>query len=752
MCYARRAMTTRQAVGRSAPSPDGREKVTGAARYTADASPRGVLHGRVLRSPHPHARIRGIDASAAAKLPGVHAVVTGADLAGTMSGRRILDMPVLASEVVRFVGEPVAAVAAIDQETADRALALIAVDYEPLPAVFDVREAVEPGAPLLHPRFNDYAGVKPQDEPSNLFVTSTWGQGDPEAAAGAADLVIEGTYTTPVVHQAYMETHSCLVEAAADGGMEVWASNKAPHYVRKQVADSTGVPEPMVRIHHVAIGGDFGGKGSPMNIPLCYFLAKAAGRPVQMVMDYAEELTAANPRHPAEVRVTTSVKRDGTIVTCDIEGYFNTGAYAAFVPLGFLPGPRHAVGPYRIPDARVRAYHVYTNKVPAGHMRGPGEPQAIFAMESHIDVIARTLGLDPAEVRLRNVIREGEANALGELYHDLHGAETIEAALEASGYHAPPPAPDGAVRYGRGVAIGERAPGGGQTHAAVTFRPDGRVVVHTSIFDQGSGTYTTIRQMAADVLGMSPERIDVEVWDTPETGFDSGAAASRNSRMASEAVHEAASAARDALFALAAELQGWPQDRIALEGGALRRTDTGERAELSDLLAHARTPVTGSADFDDTTHAHVTAFTVQVAEVSVDTETGQVRLLRFTSVHDAGRVLNPMGHEGQVRGGAMQGIGFGLMEELAIADGRVTTPSFADYKVPSMADIPVMQAIAIESDGGIGPFNIKGIGENPVSPAAPAIANAIEDAVGVRITDLPITAERVYRALRAKNP
>ncbi|MCH7788497.1 MAG: xanthine dehydrogenase family protein molybdopterin-binding subunit [Acidobacteria bacterium] len=746
-------MVSYRVIGQPTPRTDGTEKVTGAARYTADVQLPGTLRAKALRSPLPYARIIRIDTARARELPGVHAVLTGADVRGVLYGKSYRDATVLAQERVRFIGEQVAAVAAVDEETAQRAVDLIQVEYEELPAVLDPLGALREDAPILHPEMNSYAGLpRPLEKPSNAFSREVREKGDVETGFAQADLVVENTFTMARVHQGYLEPHSCLVWIDQQDRVQVWASNKAPHSLKQGLAVALGIPPEQVCVNPVVIGGDFGGKGAIWDEPLCYFLALRTGRPVKMVMDYAEELTAANPRHPAEVRVTTGVKRDGTIVTCDIEGYFNTGAYAAFVPLGFLPGPRHAVGPYRIPDARVRAYHVYTNKVPAGHMRGPGEPQAIFAMESHVDVIARTLGLDPAEVRLRNVIREGDANALGELYHDLHGAETIEAALEASGYHAPPPAPDGPVRYGRGVAIGERAPGGGQTHAAVTFRPDGSVVVHTSIFDQGSGTYTTIRQMAADVLGMSPERIDVEVWDTPETGFDSGAGASRNSRMASEAVHEAARAARGALFALAAELQGWPQDRIALEDTVLRRTDTGERAELSSLLARARAPVTGSADFDDTTHAHVTAFTVQVAEVAVDTETGQVRLLRFTSVHDAGRVLNPMGHEGQVRGGAMQGIGFGLMEELAIADGRVTTPSFADYKVPSMADIPQMQAIAIESDGGIGPFNIKGIGENPVSPAAPAIANAIEDAVGVRITDLPITAERVYRALRAKNP
>jgi CO/xanthine dehydrogenase Mo-binding subunit len=352
-------------------------------------------------------------------------------------------------------------------------------------------------------------------------------------------------------------------------------------------------------------------------------------------------------------------------------------------------------------------------------------------------------------MRLKNVIREGDVNGLGEEYHELHGAEAIEAALDASGYRtAKPSAPR--LRYGRGVGIGERAPGGGETHARVRFRGDGSVVVHTSIFEQGSGTYTLLQQMVADELDMDPGMVTVEVWDTDDTGFDSGAGASRNTRMASEAAHTAAGEARAALFQLASELFGWPAGAMTLNAGVVSGRSAGETVPVVDILARTDITVSGTCDYKDTAFAHVTAFTVQVAEVAVDVDTGQVRLTKLTSLHDAGRILNPQGHEGQINGGAMQGVGYGLLEELPVRDGRVETLSFADYKIPTMADIPQMQAIGLESDGGVGPFNVKGIGENPSSPTAAAIANAVADAVGVRITDLPVTAEKVYHALRAK--
>jgi CO/xanthine dehydrogenase Mo-binding subunit len=735
-------------IGTSLPRTDGASKVTGAARYTADVAIPNSLWGRLLRSPHPYARIKSVDATRARALPGVHAILTGADVAGHMTGRRIFDIPLIAHEVVRFIGDIVAAVAAVDKNTADHAASLIEVEYEVLEPLLSPLQAAKPGATLLHPDYNTYAGGKPLAKPSNVFVSTTWGIGDPDAAFATADEVIEGTYTTALMHQAYMETHNCLVDISDGGRVNIWASNKAPHMVKRDVAQSTGVDPDAIHVHHITIGGDFGGKGGQMNIPIAYFLARASGQPVRMVMDYQEELTAANPRHPTHITIKIGANRDGSIVACKIVALYDTGAYAGFLPLGFLPGPRHAIGPYHIPDASVTANHVYTNRVPSGHMRGPGEPQTIFAMESHVDVVARHLGLDPADVRRKNVIREGEINGLGEEYHDLHGAEALETALTAAEWDKPRQ-PTGAIRRGRGVGMGERAPGGGETHAAVTYQPDGSVVIHTSIFEQGSGTYTILTQMVADVLHVAPERISVEVWDTDETGFDSGAGASRNTRMASEAVTNAAREAKENLIALAAELEGWPAESIELTPAGLSH-GSAPAVPVEAILARTDVTVSGSYDYKDMAHAHVTAFTVQIAEVAVDIDTGQLTIERLTSVHDAGQVLNPIGHAGQVNGGAIQGFGYSVMEEVVISDGRVETQSLADFKIPSMADVPTFQGIVIESKDGVGPLNIKGIGENPSSPMAPAVANAVADAVGVRITDLPVTAEKIFLALRAR--
>ncbi|MBI4203313.1 MAG: molybdopterin-dependent oxidoreductase, partial [Chloroflexi bacterium] len=385
--------TTYTAIGQPATRADGPEKVTGQARYSADVPLEGCLWGKVLRSPFPHARIVSIDLSRARAVPGVVAVLTGQDMAGVRYGRRLRDVPPLCDDRVRFIGDPVAAVAAEDEDTAQQALALIEVEYEELPAVFDPLEAMQEGATLLHPEVNSYPGLpQPLQKPSNVFVTNLYKKGDLEAGFAQADIIIEGTYATPVVHQAYLEPHTCAVWIDPQGRVQVWSSNKAPHALRQQLSDAVGIPRERILLNHAYIGGDFGGKGSPMNAPLCYYLALHTGRPVKMAMDYVEEFMAANPRHASVIKLRTGVKRDGTLTAHQATVVFNSGAYGGFKPGVNLGGGGHAGGAYRIPHVDIQVLMVYTNTVPCGHYRAPGEPQALFAIESHVDVIARRLG------------------------------------------------------------------------------------------------------------------------------------------------------------------------------------------------------------------------------------------------------------------------------------------------------------------------------------------------------------------------
>jgi CO/xanthine dehydrogenase Mo-binding subunit len=733
------------AIGQPTTRIEGHDKVTGATRYTADVALPGTLWGRALRSPLPHARILRLDTSRAQQVPGIQAVLTGADVRGIRYGRRLFDVPVLAEDRVRFIGERVAAVAAEDRDAADEALALINVDYEELPAVFDPLQALKEDAPILHPDVNSYLGLpKPLQNLSNAFVRDAWSKGDINAGFAQADLVIENTFTVPRQHQAYLETHSCVVWIDDQGRVQVWASSKVPYQVKEQLAVALKLPKERILLHPVAIGGDYGGKGSLMDIPLAYFLAMHTGRPVKMVMDYAEELTAGNPRHAAIIQLKTGVTRGGAIVAHQVRVLFDSGAYGGFKPTPAvnLGGASKAGGPYKIPHVHIEGVQVYTNTIPGGFMRAPGEPQALFAIESHIDCIARQLRIDPLDFRLKNLLEEGDETPIGTRYQGIRARETLEAAVAASGYQTPKP-----PHIGRGIALGERPPAGGESHAAVTLNLDGSVVVHTSIFEPGTGTYTILRQIVAEQLQLPLSTIGVQVWDTDGVPFDTGVGGSRVTRVAGQAAYLAAGEASRAVRKVAADLLDWPEESIALRGAEVIHQETDESHQWAALLRRWGQPVVGRGSVHDMNPSPVTSFTAQVAEVSVDPETGAVQLLRLTTAHDVGQVLNPIDHQGQIEGGVVQGIGYGLSEDLGVHEGQVASVHFGDYKIPNVKDIPELNTILLASESGPGPYHSRGIGENPVGPVAPAIANAVEDAVGVRIRDLPITAEKVYRAL-----
>ena len=740
------------AVGHRVPRVDARQKVSGGAMYAADLKLEGVLWAKTVRSPHPHARIVKIDASAAVALPGVRAVVTGNDIPpGTKWGRRIADVPVLAQGEVKFAGEQVAAVIADDEETAERGVGLVEVEYEELPALLDPEEAMKDGAPLVNPNTKQIKGMfydMPKDQ--NHFVVWEWKHGDIAEGFKQADRIIEHTYTTPNVHQAYMEAHNQTTYIDKDGVYHVWAPVKAPYAVRSQTANAIGVPTDKIVVHPVTIGGDFGGKGSPMNIPLGYYLNKAVGKPVRMIFDYTEEFMAANPRHRSTLTLRTGVKNDGTMVAHEARVVYDSGAYAGFKPAGHLLGTAGVAGSYRIPNTRVVEYMVYTNNPPCGHMRGPGEPQALWALESHIDEIAHELGIDPADYRLAHMARDGEPTALGEVYEENRGRATLELAIQASGYRNPKPKRADGWLIGRGIAVGERSPGGGQNNSQVTLHPDGTVSLETPLFDQGAGGVTVVAQMVAETMGLPFERVVVNVMETGLFENDNGIGGSRVTNIAGIATNRAVVQAQGELFKLAAELDNWPEDKLEIKGDAIVRKDTGASKPWKELLQRVQAPVRGRGMYEER-GSEVTGFCVQIAEVAVDPESGQVKLLRMTSSHDTAQIVNPMGHQGQINGGMVTGFGYGVMEELKLENGRFTTLSFADFKIPTMYDIPEMSTVFLPMDSkGVGPYNIKAIGETPNAPTAPAIANAVADAVGVRVRDLPISAEKVFEGLQAK--
>jgi CO/xanthine dehydrogenase Mo-binding subunit len=737
-------VTTYRVIGKPLGRPDGVDKVTGTGRYSADHPLPGMLWGKSLHSPYAHARILKIDTSAAKALPGVHAVITADDIEFGPWGRAIKDVPVLAKDRVRFIGERVAAVAADDEDVAEEALNLIDVEYEELPAVFDTLEAIEEGAPLLHPDYPSYMGARPLEKVTNAYSSAVNEKGDLEAGFAEADLVIENTYTLSRQHQAYLESQSVAINVENDV-VQVWTCSKAPYDTRNALSIAIEVPDENVVFNHSYIGGDFGGKATPANLPICYFLAKAAGRPVLMINEYIEEFMAGNPRHSVVIKLRTGVKKDGTITAHHAHAFVNTGAYAGYKPLGIIGGAVRAAcgGPYKIANARLESSEIYTNTVPCGHMRSPGEPQGVFAIESHIDEIARAIDMDPLEFRLRNVIQEGDENPMGQVHHELRGHETLLAAAEASGYHQPR-----RPNVGIGLAMCDRAPVGGEGTMTVTLDAEGFVTIGTAIFDQGTGTYATQRQVVAEELGLDPDSIRFEYWPTGRVSNDAGVGGMRATRVNSILAYEAAQDTKRALLALAAETLGWPEDKLVLRGNEVRRTDQEEAISWTDLIRQAGKPAVGNGHVIEQGRTSVTCFAVQVAEVEVDPETGEVKLLNFTTVHDTGQIINPIGHQGQINGGLVQGLGYALMEELRLEDGRVTTLSFGDYKIPTVRDIPPLKTVILGSDSGVGPYHIKGIGETPNTPTAAAIANAVQAACGVRIRDLPITSEKVYRAAK----
>ena len=745
-------MTTYDVVGKAVTREDGPEKVSGGHVYPADVARPGMIFGKVLRSPFPHARIVRIDTSRAANLAGVRAVVTGQDLPGMRVGRFLRDVPPLAEDRVRFVGEKVAAVAADDPDIAEEALLLIDVEYEELPAVFDPLEAMAPGAPVVHdgnPSYDSSSGpVQPQ---GNVVYHNSWSGGDLEQGFQESDLIVEHTFTTPWVHQGYMEPYSCVVEVDDAGRVQVWANNKQPFQLRRQLAAALELPEDQITVIPCGIGGDFGGKAGAMNVPVAHALAQRSGRPVQMVMSYIEELMAGNPRHPSVITIKTGMKNDGRFWARQSNVVYNGGAYGGFRGSLNLNGSRQAGGgPYRIPNFQIDSYMVYTNNVPCGSYRAPGEPQAVFAVESHTDMIAAEMGLDPFELRLRNVVQEGDVSGTGQRFLHLHGEETLRRAAEAGGWSTPKSGP----HVGRGMALGQRPQGRAVFNAKVNVAEDGRATVSSSVPDTGVGFHTVARQVVAEDLGLPVEDVSLMRLDTGQVDFDTGAGAG-TSVGAAHAALGAAQEVRQKLTQLAAEFYGWAEERIVFrQGRVFVDGDPETGVPFRELSARSVAALGSTISGDVTTAAEepdVTSFCAQVAEVEVDSETGEITVNRIVTSHDVGTIFNPLGHQGQIDGAVIQGLGYALMEELQSEDGRISTLSLGDVKIPASADVPELVTVLVESADGNGPYNGKAIGENPISPVAPAIANAVFDAVGVRITGLPVTAEKVLAALKEKS-
>jgi xanthine dehydrogenase molybdenum-binding subunit len=739
-------MPEERVLGKNYPRVDAADKVSGRSQYAGDVYLTGMLIGKVLKSSRPHARILRIDTSQAELVPGVRAVITGKDIPDIRFGSGVVkDRRVFALEKVRHIGEPVAAVAAVDEIAALEALDLIQVEYEDLPAVTDPIEALKPEAPIVHqdlPRYDGYAASMG----GNVCTIVESDRGDVEKAFAEADHIFEDTFRSQGINQGYLEPMACVANVDPSGRINVWTSTQGPYAVRATLAAVLQIPISRLRIIPMELGGGFGAKLRLCLEPYPVFLALKTGKPVKMVATREEVFTLSGFRLPTTVYLKTGVLKDGTIVAREAISIFDMGAYLG---AGVQSGVSHTVGPYNIPNHRVRSYAVYTNKIWAGSYRASGVADVTFAVESHTDIIARQLGMDPWSFRLQNILQEGDIAIQGGRIPRNGLRQTLEAVKERMS--SPSKLGDG---HGVGLAVCQWRSGSGPSTASISITEEGTVSLLTGSVDI-TGTDTVLAQIAAMVLGVDMPQVIIARRDTDVAPFTSPSGGSRIVYSQGKAVQLAAEDARRKLLALAAErLQVAPETLTCAEGRVYvtdnpeRGSSLGELARLS--FTSKAGPILGTASLSAMPFAPV--FNAQAAEIVVDRETGTVRIVRFVQAQDVGVAINPMAVEGQIEGGAVQGIGRALNEAVVIQDGQILNPSLTTYLMPLAPDIPAIENVLVEVPTEEGPFGARAVAEPPGFGPPAAIANAIEDAVGVRIKELPLSADKVLHALQGEPP
>ena len=742
-------MADTKSVGAAVPRGEGGDKVSGRTVYAADVKLDGLLWAKILRSPHPHARIRSVDVSKALRINGVRAVITGSDVQGRLIGKQIRDMPVLCWDRVRFAGDRVAAVAAETVDAAEEAVHLIDVDYEILPAVFDPLAAMNASAPLLHENVGGYDGAPPKilaGDLHNGLTRLAWQKGDVEQGFRESDLVLEHTFHVPARHQGYLEPHAAALSIESDGRIQVWSSVKNPFNVRTQFAKCLGIAESRIRMNPVNVGGEFGGKGDGVELPVLYFLAQKTGRPIKMVLTYAEELSASNPAHATVITIRSGVKRDGRIVARKIRAAHASGGYGALKSNTSLATWHYAGGQYRIDHSDIEFLQIYTNTVPGGYYRSPGAVATAFAVDCHTDILARELRMDPAEFRLKNFLKDGEPDAVGHELHNVRFSEVLQNALDAAGWSKPKKR-----NRGRGIALSGRHISGGDTGVVLSADSDGGFSILSPSIDQGSGTHTILRQLVADQMNVSIDQVRVAVGDTDTAPRDSGMRASRMTYVAGNAVMQACQQLRDRMLEQAARLLECRVEDVEFMAGRFSlRSEPEQQIPLRRLAAQANGQLAVTVYEDYPYPEDISYICAQVAEVEVDPDTGAVRVHRVVTAHDVGTIINPITHQGQIDGATIMGLGQGMMEELVMDGGKVINNNLGDYKMPSVKDIPELKTVLVKTTGGVGPLDSKPIGEFANNAPPAAIANAIADAVGVRLFELPVKAEQVYRTLKEK--
>ncbi len=739
--------------------PDGADKVTGRARYGGDVILPGMLYGRVLRSPHAHARIVRIDASKALALDGVRAVATWddlpphnwdelPDLGEGAAETRWMARNVFARDKALYKGHAVAAVCATDPHIAEDALDLIEVEYEPLPAVLDVREAMDPNAPLLHDDLytSDLTGGPQGGTPTNIGKHLEFRLGDIDAGFEDADVIVDREFGTSMAHQGYLEPHNGTAMWSEDGELTVWNSSQGPFVVREQLHVMLDVPLSKVKIVPMEIGGGFGGKIPVYMEPMAAILSKKTGRPVKMIMTRQEVLEATGPTSGTWVRARIGARRDGRVVAAEVELAFEAGAFPGSP---FSAGALCALGPYDVENLRVEGWDVCVNKPKVAAYRAPGAPATAFAVESVLDEIAAQLEIDPMDLRLRNAAREGTRLSDGTPLGVIGNVEVMERVRDSEHYRSEL---QGEHR-GRGVAMGFWRNAGMETSAHASVNADGTVNLVVGTVDIG-GLRATHAMQLAEGLGLEYDDIRPQVVDTSAVGRNSVTGGSRSTFAGGWAMHELAQDLREQFEARAAEIWGVERDAVSYGDDAVLRgpddEDGAERSltfrELAGQLAGSGGMIQASAEVRPTTVGP--AFAGHIVDVEVDPETGKVEILRYTAVQDVGKAIHPSYVEGQLQGGALQGIGMALTEEYFYDDdGVMRNSSLLDYRMPTALDAPMIDAVLVEVANPGHPYGVRGVGEVPIVPPLAAIANAIQDAAGVRMQQLPASPRAVLDEL-----
>lgn len=751
-------------IGERRPVLDSDLRVTGRLGFAINAEPPGTLHVAILRSPEPHARLVTVDATEAAALPGVVATLTRDDIAPLgvrpLFGPVFRDQPVVALDRVRHVGEPVAAVAAVDRRTAEAAIQAIRVEYDPLPAVFSPADALQPGAPILHEHTDDrapgYADIIVQGQEGNVCNKFQLRKGRGLAGFDEADRVFEHEFASPGVQHVSMEPHACVAVFEGDR-LTVTTSTQTPYAVRDALAFMFALKASQVRVVVPPLGGGFGGKTYAKVEPIAAVLARKTRRPVKVVLSREEEF-ATNRKHAAVVRLRTGVRADGTLVAREVQALFNAGAYTDISPRLIKNGGYGAVGPYRIPHVHVDSYAVYTNLPSAGAFRGYGVSQGSWAYESQMDMIAAELGMDPVELRMRNLLVEGDTFATGETLHDVRFSQVLTDARSI--FSAAPvqrPA-DGPVRTGRGCAVIIKSTITPSSSAAtVKLDADGSLQVLTSTVEMGQGAHTALAQIAAGELGVATGAVHVVGPDTDSTPFDLTTSSSRSTAAMGAAVGQAVRDVRAKLLDLAGEqLEADPADLEIVDGRVQVVSDPSTSCSIGEVIARSRRGSLGG-DGWYVTEGGLDAATGQgvasehwhqgavAAEVDVDTRTGKVRVRRLKATVYAGTVVNPVNARMQVQGSVLFGLSQALFEQILHEQGHPVNANLSEYALAALADMPQQLEISLIEDADVG--QIHGLGETALPPVMPAIANAVADAVGIRLCELPLTAERVLAAL-----